>query len=143
MRNSTEFRRIAFSAGLAAVSLLACTETPGEKTTAPRPGGPSFAPGTNASANLDQWANGAPPPTGESWQNGNLNGNNSAYAEGKAVPFRLALEGLTAGTHTITIQYDFTAGGHKAYDYLASIDASEPRALAQLCAGTGPGGRSS
>ena len=26
---------------------------------------------------------------------------------------------LTAGNHTIRIQYDFTAGGHKAYDFLA------------------------
>jgi hypothetical protein len=144
MRNSTGFRRLTFVAGLAGVSLLACTETPGDKTTAPRLGGPSFAPGSNPSANLDQWANGHPPPTSESWQNGNLNGNNSAYAEGRAVPFRLALEGLSGGsTHFITIQYDFTAGGHKAYDYLASIEATEPHALDFICAGTGPGGRSS
>jgi uncharacterized repeat protein (TIGR01451 family) len=101
-----------------------------------------FAPGSNAGANLDQWANGQTPPTGESWQNGNLNGNNSAYAEGKAVPFRLAIEGLTPGTHFITIQYDFTAGGHKAYDFLASIEATEPNALTQIC-GVGGGGVSS
>ncbi|HET7676280.1 MAG TPA: hypothetical protein VFK38_00345, partial [Candidatus Limnocylindrales bacterium] len=74
---------------------------------------------------LDQWANGDPPPVGESWQNGNLNGNNSAYAEGDVVPFRLAIEGLEAGTHTIHINYDFTAGGHKAYDFLATWDATE------------------
>ena len=36
------------------------------------------------------------------------------------MPFRLAIEGLKAGAHTITIQYDFTAGGHKAYDFLAT-----------------------
>ena len=57
-----------------------------------------FAPGSNAGVNLDQWANGSPAPTGESWQNGNLNGNNSTYAERRAVPFRLAIEGLTAGS---------------------------------------------
>jgi len=39
-----------------------------------------------------------------------LNGNNSSYAEGDVVPFRLAIEGLTAGSHTIHINYDFTAG---------------------------------
>ena len=50
---------------------------------------------------------------------GNLNGNNTQYPEGGIVPFRLAVEGLTAGNHTIRIQYDFTAGGHKAYDFLA------------------------
>ena len=75
--------------------------------------------------NLDQWANGSPPPTGEEWQNGNLNGNNSEYAEGLVVPFRLAIEGLSAGQHTIHINHDFTAGGHKAYDFLATWDATE------------------
>ena len=79
----------------------------------------------NVTVNLDQWANGSPPPTGAGWQNGDLNRNNSTYAEGKVVPFRLAIEGLTAGSsHTITIEYDFTAGGHEAYDFLASYNAS-------------------
>jgi hypothetical protein len=129
---------------LLALAVWGCTDSPTQPRNGAVPVKPSFAPGSNASANLDQWANGHPPPTAESWQNGNLNGNNSAYAEGRAVPFRLALEGLAAGsTHIITIQYDFTAGGHKAYDYLASIEATEPHALAQICAGTGPGGRSS
>jgi len=144
MRSSTPVLRTALTAGLAAFALLACTDTPGERTTAPPVGGPLFAKGSNAGANLDQWANGHPPPTAESWQNGNLNGNNSAYAEGKAVPFRLAIEGLAGNNNTrhfITIQYDFTAGGHKAYDYLASIEATEPNALGQICA-TGGGGRS-
>jgi hypothetical protein len=67
-----------------------------------------------ASVNLDQWAT-----KDVAWQNGNLNGNNTQYPEGGIVPFRLAVEGLTAGNHTIRIQYDFTAGGHKAYDFLA------------------------
>jgi hypothetical protein len=67
-----------------------------------------------AGVNLDQWATLDP-----AWQNGNLNGNNTRYPEGGIVPFRLAIEGLKAGAHTIRIQYDFTAGGHKAYDFLA------------------------
>ena len=69
------------------------------------------------SVNLDQWATYAP-----AWQNGNLNGNNTRYPEGGIVPFRLAIEGMKAGAHTITIQYDFTAGGHKAYDFLATYN---------------------
>src|SRR5512138_1071313 len=84
--------------------------------------------------NLDQCANDTTPCT---WQNGDLNGNNSAYAEGDVVPFRLAIEGLTAGTHSFHINYDFTAGGHEAYDYLATYNATETVAL---CA-TGGGGR--
>ena len=71
--------------------------------------------------NLDQWAN----KPGQGWQNGDLNGNNSAYAEGRVVPFRFAIEGLEPGTHSFHINYDFTAGGHKAYDFLASYDATE------------------
>jgi uncharacterized repeat protein (TIGR01451 family) len=70
---------------------------------------------------LDQWANQAP----AGWQNGDLNGNNSTYHEGDVVPFRLAIEGLDAGTHTIHINHDFTAGGHKAYDFLATYNVTE------------------
>ena len=77
---------------------------------------------------LDQCANLTTPC---SWQNGNLNGNNSAYSEGDVVPFRLAIEGLSAGSHTIHINYDFTSGGNKAYDFLATYDASES---VDLCA---------
>jgi hypothetical protein len=87
--------------------------------------------------NLDQWAN---EEGNAGWQNGNLNGNNSEYAELRVVPFRLAIEGLTPGEHTIHINHDFTAGGRKAYDYLASYDATETGV--DLC-GTGGGGVSS
>src|SRR3989304_4816867 len=63
--------------------------------------------------NLDQWAT-----LDFAWQNGNLNGNNSRYPEGGIVPFRVAFEGLAAGSHEVHINYDFTAGGPKAYDFL-------------------------
>jgi hypothetical protein len=85
--------------------------------------------------NLDQWAN----LPGQGWQNGDLNQNNSAYAEGRVVPFRVAVEGLTPGIHTIHIDYEFTAGGHKAYDFLATYNATES---VDLC-GAGGGGASS
>jgi hypothetical protein len=68
--------------------------------------------------NLDQWAS-----LDAVWQNGNLNGNNARYPEGGVVPFRVAFEGLSKGTHTVHINYDFTAGGHKAYDFLATWSA--------------------
>jgi uncharacterized repeat protein (TIGR01451 family) len=70
--------------------------------------------------NLDQYAN-----TDNAWQNGDLNKNNSAWNEDEVVPFRLAIEGLEPGTHTIHINYDFTAGGHKAYDFLATWNVTE------------------
>jgi uncharacterized repeat protein (TIGR01451 family) len=87
---------------------------------------------------LDQYAN-----TDAAWQNGDLNGTNSAYNEGDVVPFRLAIEGLTAGSHAIHIDYDFTAGGVEAYDFLATWNVSEHPglcdagggAISSLCGG--------
>jgi uncharacterized repeat protein (TIGR01451 family) len=76
---------------------------------------------TSLNVDLDQWAN----KPGQGWQNGDLNKNNSAYREGDVVPFRLAIEGLTAGQHTIHLNYDFTAGGHEAYDFLATYNDTE------------------
>jgi uncharacterized repeat protein (TIGR01451 family) len=93
--------------------------------------------GSLASLNvdLDQWAN----LPGQGWQNGDLNQNNSAYHESDVVPFRLAIEGLSAGQHTIHLNYDFTAGGHEAYDFLATWDDTESP---NLC-GSGGGAVSS
>src|SRR5512133_2056366 len=85
--------------------------------------------------NLDPWAN----KPGQGWQNGDLNKNNSAYHEGDVVPFRLAIEGLAAGPHTIHLNYDFTAGGHLAYDFLATWNDTESP---NLC-GSGGGAVSS
>lgn len=138
--NYNQLRRAVTPAVFVAVGLLACSEAPTEQKTVPEGLRPAFAPGGSLGVNLDQWANGTA-TTPATWQNGNLNGNNSTYAERKSVPFRLAIEGLPGGTaqHTITINYDFTAGGHKAYDFLASIDASEPNALARICSVGGGG----
>jgi len=88
------------------------------------------AAGTNV--NLDQWAS-----TDKAWQNGNLNGNNSRYPEGGIVPFRVAFEGLAVGNHQVHINYDFTAGGHKAYDFLATWDVTN--AKGKICGGAGGG----
>ncbi len=80
--------------------------------------------------NLDQWAS-----KDHAWQNGNLNGNNSAYPEGGIVPFRLAIEGIGPGSHTIHINYDFTASGHKAYDFLATWNVTN--AAGAICTPSG------
>jgi hypothetical protein len=90
--------------------------------------GPARAAATTV--NLDQWAS-----TAFQWQNGNLNGTNSRYPEGGVVPFRLAIEGLAAGDHVIHINYDFTAGGHKAYDFLATWNVTN--AAGRICTPTG------
>jgi hypothetical protein len=93
--------------------------------------GPLVGPARAAvTVDLDQWAS-----LSKAWQNGNLNGNNASYPEGGVVPFRLALEGLAVGNHTIRISYDFTAGGHKAYDFLATWNATN--AAGKICVPSG------
>jgi hypothetical protein len=81
--------------------------------------GPGAASAAGVSVDLDQWA-----PLAAAWQNGDLNGNNARYPEGGVVPFRLAIEKLSPGNHSVTISYDFTASGHKAYDFLATWNAT-------------------
>ncbi len=92
----------------------------------------------NLGVNLDQFANGGNTQSA-SWVNGDLNQHNAKYSEGDVVPFRLAIEGLTAGSHTIHINYDFTASGHEAYDFLATWDDTETPSLCD----SGGGGVSS
>jgi uncharacterized repeat protein (TIGR01451 family) len=91
---------------------------------------------TSLNVNLDQFAN----QQGQGWQNGDLNGNNSTYGEGDVVPFRLAIEGLTAGQHTIHLNYDFLTGGSEAYDFLATWNVTENP---NKCADPNSGGASS
>lgn len=86
-----------------------------------------------APPNLDQCANGqfgSPimTCTGASWQNGNLNSQNSQWVEGQGVPYRLRLTGLTIGVPaTYRLEYDTTlSGGKHAIDYLLSHDVNAP-----------------
>jgi len=130
-RDSTirALRVIAIGAAAAAVAIVAGLAAYSSGGAGP---GASRALADAVNVNLDQWAN----LPGEGWQNGDLNQNNSAYAEGSVVPFRVAVEGLTPGTHTLHIDYEFTADGHKAYDFLATYNATES---VDLC-GAGGGG---
>lgn len=79
--------------------------------------------------NLNQCANGGKGTlaacAGSNYQNGNLNENNSHWAEGEFVPFQLILTNITSGSHTLTIQYQEINGGDHAYDYLGSFNATE------------------
>ncbi|HLC02442.1 MAG TPA: IPTL-CTERM sorting domain-containing protein [Anaerolineales bacterium] len=82
--------------------------------------------------NLDQCANdtlanlavvcGINPPT---WQNGNINGNNSEYREGDGLPYRNAITGITNGTWSVMVDYDFTQGGKFAVDRLTSFNLTQ------------------
>jgi hypothetical protein len=49
----------------------------------------------------------------------------------------VAFEGLAAGDHVVHINYDFTAGGHKAYDFLATWNVTN--AAGEICSPSGGG----
>jgi hypothetical protein len=82
--------------------------------------------------NLDQCQNGTlanlgvacgQPPT--SWENGNINGQNSQYREGDGLPYRTLVSGIPDGTWVIRLQYDFTKGGVYALDRLTRFDLTQ------------------
>jgi len=93
----------------------------------------------NVSASLDQCANGplASPSgctTSVAWINGNLNSGKSHYFEGDSIPYRMVFGGLsTAGTHTVTIEWDTTKGGKHAIDYITTLNRTVT--TANPCAG--------
>jgi hypothetical protein len=63
------------------------------------------------------------------WITGNLNANNSGYAEGDAVAYRATYTRLAVGeTYMVTIDWDSTEGGRHAMDYLTSFNFSEMNA---------------
>ena len=92
---------------------------------------------TTGSVNLDQCSNGSP-KFGDlhcDWQNGNLNGSNSQYAEADSIPYRLFVEDLDPTLkHTIHINYDFTKGGEKAIDFLSTWNVTQTGA--DTCSGS-------
>ena len=127
MNTSSKLRRAGTTTVTGALlALWGCSDAPTGKKADPVPLKPSFAAGGSISVNLDQCANNVPRGGNCTWQNGDINGSNSQYAEGLTVPFRLSIDGLTVGTaYTFHINYDWTAGGHKAYDFLAAPNATE------------------
>ena len=75
-------------------------------------------------ANLDQVRNGsfaAPidPPT---WVNGNAGASNSHYREGESIPYRIRLDNLSLGEHTVIIEWDTRHSGVNAIDYITYYD---------------------
>jgi hypothetical protein len=97
-------------------------------------------------ANLDQCRNGtaASPQNcdehgGGGWFNGNVGAQNSHYAEGGSLPYRMFMSGLTAGQqYTLQIGYDIKHSSKHAIDYLTTVnrpgDAS-PSAVVDPCDG--------
>src|ERR1043166_5973762 len=82
----------------------------------------------NSSANIDQARNGtaSAPISPVHFQNGNAGAQNSHYLEGHSIPYRVRLDGLTPGTHTVVIGWDIRQDGKNALDYITSPNRLEP-----------------
>jgi hypothetical protein len=97
----------------------------------------TLAASSGEAANINQCRDGSPTAhvqcIGSAFQNGNLGATNSHYREGDSVPFQTILTGITAGTHTLIINWAETASSKHAYDYIDTYTASETNADA--CAG--------
>ena len=110
---------------IASYNVTATGQTSGTATT-------SFT-DANPSASLDQCANdAAPSPStdgcsgaqGENdWVNGNVGASKASYFEGDSLPYRLSFDNLsTAGSHTVTIEWDTTKSSTHALDYLTTFN---------------------
>src|SRR2546423_8768025 len=82
----------------------------------------------NSSANIDQARNGTTdaPITPVHFQNGNAGAQNSHYLEGQSIAYRVRLDGLSLGTHSVTIGWDVRQGGKNALDYITGPNRLEP-----------------
>ena len=66
-----------------------------------------------------------------SWITGNLNANNSMYAEGQSVPYRATFSDLGVGaTYLVTIEWDSLESSKHAIDYLTTYTRTETTAVA-------------
>ena len=92
------------------VGMAAFAEAPLE----PGPQGPRSI----ASHALDQWSD-----TLGVWQPADLDGRNSAYHEGEAVPFMLRIENAAPGTqYRVSVRFDCARQDGLGYDFLTSYD---------------------
>ena len=88
------------------------------------------------SASLDQAANGAlnfgtnaASISPVDWENGDQGPMKSHYIEGQSVAYRMVLENLTNGPHTLDIEWDLRSGGANAIDYITHYQCLDPHAF--------------
>lgn len=105
-------------------------------------------PEANPAANLDQCQNGAnkvplvPVNCDPGWANGNSNGNNSHYAEGTSIHYRIKFSNLSIGQpYTITLGYDswHNTSDKNAIDFLTSYSEAAVGYTVTPCDGTQTG----
>ncbi|HKR04723.1 MAG TPA: gliding motility-associated C-terminal domain-containing protein [Bacteroidia bacterium] len=82
------------------------------------------------SGDLDQARNGSSgsPSSPVQWVNGNAGSSNSHYLESMSVPYRMVVTGLSAGSHSIDLEWDVKQSGAFAIDYITQFNRLEPHA---------------
>ncbi|MUP47562.1 hypothetical protein E0K83_17635, partial [Gramella sp. BOM4] len=88
--------------------------------------------GQQPAANIDQVRNGTVANFNEPgvWVNGNLGFQQSHYAEGMSIPYRLIMTNMPANTSVdLILGYDVKHSGKNALDYLTSFNRLEPHEL--------------
>jgi len=87
-----------------------------------------------AATDLDQCANGSllahVSCTDGNWVNGDVNAQKAHWKETESLVYRLKMNGLTLGSHTLILGYDILKNGKHAIDYLTSFDRTETQGAA-------------
>ena len=52
------------------------------------------------------------------WVNGNAGASNAHYQEGQSIPYRLVMQNLTVGNHSVVIEWDVRHSGANAIDFI-------------------------
>src|SRR6266404_2979561 len=87
----------------------------------------------NPSAGLDEGQNGAlnngtnaASISPVNWASGNQNSTKAHYIEAQSVPYRMVLQNLTNGPHTLDIEWDIRVNGVNAIDYITDYPCLQP-----------------
>lgn len=122
---SVSFRIIAVSAGILALLICSLSGTTVLRSVSALSS--TMAPFKPASADLSQVRNGgvgcdATVPNScndpADWVNGNAGASNAHYQEGQSIPYRMVMQNLTLGNHSLVIEWDVKHSNANAIDFI-------------------------
>lgn len=123
--SSVGLRIFAVSAGI--LALLICTMTGSTALRSTSALSSAVAPFKPASADLSQVRNGGvgcddtvPNSCNNpaDWVNGNAGASNAHYQEGQSIPYRMVMQNLTLGSHSVVIEWDVKHSSANAIDFI-------------------------
>jgi hypothetical protein len=123
--SSVSLRILAVSAGI--LALLICTLSGSTALRSVSALSSPMAPFKPASADLSQVRNGGVgcddtvPNSCDNpadWVNGNAGASNAHYQEGQSIPYRMVMQNLTLGNHSVVIEWDVRHSDKNAIDFI-------------------------